>query len=706
MIRLFALLFILMGLSAPLAAQTSSFASLKADRITYVSGYKVVRATGHVEIIYGTTILTANELIFDAQNDLVQVQGPLRLQDGDNVTIVADYAELSGDLKRGILKSARMVLNQQLQISAVEINRSEGQITQLFKAAASSCTVTLAHPTPFWQIRAKRIVHDEAAKRLYFENAQVRLASVPVAYLPRLSLPGPSVRRANGFLVPGISNSDTQGTGLYTPYFITLGDYADVTLTPHLYSSGTATLGYDFRKRFRSGALDLTGAVTRDSQTGFSTRAYLFADGNWKSPKGLRTDLKLELTSDATYLSDHGISDKTRLESHLRLGRTTRQSNFTAGFEGFRTISSTTPAATIPYLMGEVSIRRRWSPGLLGGQAGLSLATNSYERQSTVNGIGRDGVRVSSRLDWGREWLAASGMIFATRAELLADYYSIRQHAAFASPITRVTPIAAAELRLPLVRNTDRATQVIEPRLQLVWSRTPTTPVPDEDSTQVEFDASNLFSLNRFSGIDRIETGLRANIGVTYSRRSLAGWNIDAVVGKVVRLTDLGQFAAASGLAGTGSSYVMAGQVTLPSKLHLNHRMVFDEGMNVSKNETGLGFRSERITVDTSYLWLTAGAAGNATNRSEWSVNSGFTLADHWRTRANLRYDLLSAIASDTELALTYSNDCIKVDFSLSRRFVSSSNVTPSTSFGMQVTLAGFGARANSDAYGRKCSDF
>jgi LPS-assembly protein len=706
MTRLLIALLFAVGLALPLHAQAVSSASLKADRITYVSGYRILRATGNVEIIFGASILTASELVYDAQNNLIDAVGPIRLREGDNLTIVADFASLSADLREGVLKSARLMLNEQLQIAAVEIKRSEGRFTELFKAVASTCSVSLANPTPFWQVRAKRIVHDSEKKQLLFEGAQLRILAVPVAYIPRLTLPDPSVKRATGLLVPGISNSDTRGVGVNAPYFITLGDYADVTLTPTLYSSGTATLGFDFRKRFANGALNVQGSVSRDNQTGGALRANLFADGQWKSRRGIKSEIQLQMASDTTYLSNFAISGNSRLESFARVSRTMRRRYLGLSVTGYRTFTSTLPDDEIPYLLGEASFRERWVNAPFGGQAGLSLAVNSFERSSIADASGRDGVRVSSSLDWQRQWLASNGLVVAAITRFDVDYYAIRQDAAYATPITRLTPVAAFDLRLPLSRSSAKATSVIEPRLQIVWSNPSGATVPDDDSTQVEFDAQSLFSLNRFSGTDRVETGLRANIGLTYSRRAVSGASLDAVIGKVIRLNDLGQFTAASGLSGTRSSYVVAGQVILPSKMRLVQRMVVDDSFNISRNETSFGYKSSRVDIDTTYLWLLKDAAGNAIDRQEWLMNAGLTFADNWRSEAKYRYDLQTAKTSDAGLALTYRNDCIKVDFSLSRSFASSSNVAASTNVGVQVTLEGFGARLNGIGAPSNCSSY
>ncbi len=702
------LLWLMAAIFAPAQAQTTAptHASLSADRIVYTSGYRVLRASGNVVILYGAARLEAAAITYDQHNDRITAEGPIRLTEGENLTMLADFAELSGDMRNGVLRSARMVLNQQLQLTAVEINRSDGRYNRLIKAAASTCSISTAHPTPFWQVRARRIVHDEDKKVLFFERAQLRLGNVPVAYIPRLRLPDPSVRRANGFLVPAIGNSSRLGTGISAPYFLMLGDYADVTLTPHIYSQGTATLGVDLRKRFHNGRLDIEGAVSNDTQAANPIRAYVFADGAFHWANGLTGELHLELVSDNTYLSDHGISSATRLESHLRLSRTTRQTRFTVGAEGFRSLTTAVMSDEIPFLLGEAGLQKRWRPGSLGGQMGFSLAANSYNRSSSTDIVGRDTIRVSSVADWHRQWTGRRGLIFTTSAELHADYYSVSQDSTYPAPVARVVPIAAADVRLPMVRRTARATEVIEPRLQIVWSPDSSTAVPDEDSPLVEFEATNLFALNRFAGIDQIEQGLRANVGVSYSRKSTKGWNIDAVIGGVVRATDLGQFTPASGLGGTMSSYVLAGQVILPSQFKLAQRTVFDSSFAVSKNETRIAYKNQRFDAGTSYLWLVTGAAGNVADRSEWTFDGGVNMGQNWRTETSWRYDTIAGTASDAALSLIYRNECIMVDLSVSRRFAAISNVGDATNLGLQVTLEGFGARADSDAYSRQCNEF
>ena len=99
-------------------------------------------------------------------------------------------------------------------------------------------------------------------------------------------------------------------------------------------------------------------------------------------------------------------------------------------------------------------------------------------------------------------------------------------------------PTASVELRWPLVRTTGRADA--RDRADRPGRSTPTTlgdqdDIPNEDSQLPEFDETNLFSLNRFPGLDRLETGLRANLGVSYTRYDPAGWSLGLTLGRVLR---------------------------------------------------------------------------------------------------------------------------------------------------------------------------
>ena len=100
--------------------------------------------------------------------------------------------------------------------------------------------------------------------------------------------------------------------------------------------------------------------------------------------------------------------------------------------------------------------------------------------------------------------------------------------------------------------------------------------------------------------------------------------------------------------------------------------------------------------ISAGYLWIDAGnEPGRDRDVSELSARTGIQLAAGWWATTDSRYDFVADRAQKTELGLQYRNECVTVDLSLDRRFTSSDNVSPDTSFGLSVRLGGFGRQAD-----------
>ncbi|PWE34166.1 LPS-assembly protein LptD [Maritimibacter sp. 55A14] len=695
------------GWTAPagLGQSRDAPATLIADRVDFDSRERNLVASGNVEILQEDTRLTASRITYDGQADRIVVEGPITLQDGERTVILADMAELSADLKNGILTSARMVFDRQLQIAAAEVERVETGYTQMRRSVASSCKICNSSDTPIWQIRARTVTHDEEKRKLYFENATLEVFGLPVAWAPRLSLPDPTVKRASGFLVPEFRTTDNLGSGVKLPYFITLGDHADLTVAPYVTTNDSQTLELRYRQRFARGELDFQSAITEDELTEDQLRGYFFAQGRFEMPRDFTLNVDIELVSDPGYLLEYGYSDKDRLDSSVQLTRTRRDEHIEGEVIAFRSLRDDESNRSIPSWVVQSEYTRRFSPAGIGGTASVTAQTLGYFRTADDDGPdSRDALRASARGDWRRNWILPGGVVFSSLAALNLDFYGIQQDSAFDSSEARVTPFLGAELRWPLIKGGTHASHVIEPVAQLVWSREDGTTLPNEDSRLVEFDETNLFSLSRFSGADAVERGLRANLGLSYTRRDPQGWSMTLAAGRVIREENLGQFTAATGLSGTTSDWVSAVHFAVSPGLSLVHRAVFDDDLDFAKAEARLGWTTEDLELASSYVWLRADPAeSRPEDLSEIYVDAGYQLTDQWRARANWRYDIVADDTTRAGFGVTYQNECIAVDLSLSRRFTSSTNVTPSTDFGLTVSLTGFGDRGDGASRAHKC---
>lgn len=698
--RFVALAALLLGLVlGPVGARAQQQASLMADRVQ-VLGNQTLVAEGNVEVLYAGRRLTASQIIFDQATNKLDIKGPIRIEEGKQYVVLANRAQLDASLENGILESARVVLGQQLQLAAAEMARVDGRYTQLYKTVASSCMVCVSNPMPLWQIRAKRVVHNQVERQLYFENATIQVMGISIFYLPRLRLPDPTLKRATGFLIPQLRTTSRLGTGIKIPYFIAMGPSQDITVTPYL-SARTTTLDLRYRRVFGNGRLSFAGAYTSDSILPGKTRGYVFATGDFRYPHDYRLRFDIQSTSDAAYLLDYGYSDQDRLKSDVELDRTRRDSYLSAALVHYQSLRASEDNATLPTLIADGYYERRFARAPLGGTAGYRLEAHSHVRASTtptdvnLDGIvdGRDVSRASIRLDWQKSWVMQSGIEVTTLSEINADLYAIGQDATSPPSVARVTPFAAVTLRWPWSKTTARGVAyVIEPIAQFVFSRDFGPSVPNEDSTRVEFDEGNLFSLSRFPGSDKYERGLRANLGLSWTRYDPTGWSLGLTVGRIIRKRDLGQFNTGSGLTGVMSDWLVGVQLKIDPKLTLTNRALFNDGLQFSRNETRINYTGERLSLGSSFVWLRAETGVSTANQSEWSVDGSYKLRDNWTGRFDWRYDFVTKNASSAGVGLVYLTECIELDLSLSRRFTSSTSVAPETKFSLKVGVAGVGA--------------
>ncbi|MDE3121561.1 MAG: LPS-assembly protein LptD [Paracoccaceae bacterium] len=668
-------------------------ATLVADKVTREGKDKLI-ASGHVVVLYNGRRLTATSVVYDQTAGVIRIEGPLVLTDSTGKsTAIADSAELSADLKNGILRSAKLVLDERVQFASDEVDRVAGRYTVLGRTVASSCRVCAARPTPLWEIRASKVVHDTVKHEIYFRNARLRFLGIPVLYLPILRVPDPTVTRAPGILAPSFSSSTNFGFGVSLPYFVPLGPSRDVTLTPFIGTKDARSLTMRYRQAFDTGAVEFQGAVSQDSVRKGATRGYLFGSGQVFLPQDFTLKFQVQMVSDPFYLNNYGITSLDRLMSGVEITRTRRDEYVDGQVLQFHSIRSGEDNATLPNRVVTGTYSRRFSPPGIGGQAELSFRGMALVRSSTANGAGRDLTRGGATLDWRRSWVLPHGVLFSAIGSLQGDVYLVGQDSAYAANTIRTLPQLGVELRWPLVRRESGAgRQVLTPIAQVLWSPKNVATVPNEDSQFSEFDAGNLFSTSHFSGIDGVETGLRANVGLAWTRYAPGGWTLGVTAGRIYRQSAATGFDAASGLNGMQSDWLLAGQIQRGGAQIIN-RAVFGR-RSITKNETRLQWTGRNWSVGSSYLWqaaqpATATSAATSTT-SEVLFDSSLSLYDRWRITASYHYSIPDHRVESSSLGVTWTNECLSVNVAFSKLFTNTPAFSPTL---LTFTLVGFGGR-------------
>lgn len=690
---------------------------LIADSV-FLQGNNTLIARGNVEAIRGDVKMTAKSITYNSREDTITVEGPIVITEGESSTVYAEFAELDTDMQNGLLRSARIVLDQQVQITADQMRRSEGRYSTLDRVTATSCKTCDDGRPPLWQIRAKKVVHDQVEKQLYFDDAQFRIMDVPVFYVPRLRLPDPTLDRASGFLIPEIRSRSRLGIGVKVPYFIRLGDHRDLTLTPFV-SANTNTLELRYRQAFVNGNIEFNGAISDDNFGSEPIRGYVFGNGRFDLKRDYVLSFDIKSASDDAYLLDYDYSDLDRLNSEVAISRANRLENTKVALMHFETLRASESNETLPSVVLSARKEKRFFPTSIGGEGHWELEFHTHTRRSSADtdldadGVvdGRDVMRVNGELDWRRNWILPGGFEFGVVGDLALDAVTTNQDATITdTSYAQITPAAAVNLRYPMIRSeASGATQILEPIAQIGWSGgdfrtgTPSNVIANDESSRVEFDEGNLLSLSRFPSDDRRERGFVAAWGVNWSRIG-TDWDAHVTLGQVVRRDAHSDFSSSSGLEGLESDYLVAAKLENQAGLNFTTRLLVDGIDGLNKAETRGGWHNDNLSFDATYIWLDQDPAENrGRDLSEWNLDSKYRFSRHWSGLANWRYDVASQDSAEAGLGVEYQNECVKANFSVSRRFTSSTTVQPSTDLSFTIEILGFSAKSSDQSYTRTC---
>ena len=678
-------------------------AVLIADRVFITPDRKLI-AEGNVEAFQGEMKLSAHRVEFDRETDTLTLQGPIRIDQDGSSTIFADFAELDKNLQSGLITGARLVFNQQLQLAALQMTRVQGRYSQLYKTSVTSCNVCDDGSPPLWQIRARKITHDQQEGQLYFEEATLRVLDVPVFYIPGMRLPDPTLKRATGFLIPSVRTTSQLGTGVKVPYFFKLGDHKDLTLTPYL-SAKTTTLEFRYRQAFRRGRIEFEGAYTEDDLQPGESRGYLFGEGSFDLENDFKLDFDIQMVSDDAYVSDYGLPDQDRLRSEISLSRSKRDEFLRTSLVHYKTLRDSENEDFIPSAIAFVDYERRYFPSQIGGEVRLAFYAQAHQRDSNLNVLGRDMSQASIDLSWQRRVILSNGLVTDWKLGSAFDAFGVYHDSNFPSNVTRAAPRAAVTFSLPMRRSdASGGTQLLEPIVQLGWTDVTDDDVPNDSSNFVEFDQGNLLDLSRFPGNDQREDGFSFVYGLNWSRHHSDSWTARATIGQVFRDKADPDFSKTSGLSGTSSDILLAGQLALTNGLSITARGLLNESLAFNKTEILGDWKNEKAKLTGTFLWLDKDLdEGRTSPTSEIWLDGSYLIHRHWTASANIRYDIEESSTSRAGLGLVYRNECLTVDLSVERRYSSSTSVEPTTDFGFTVALNGFAFDGRTEKYRRSC---
>jgi LPS-assembly protein len=719
---------------------------VQAVEVDYDYNNQRVSAVGNVQLFYNGTSVEADKVIYDQKTKRLHAEGNIRMTDAAGKVTYANIVDLSDDYRDGFVDSLRVDTEDATRMAATRADRSSGNYTVFENGVYTACAPCRDDPKkpPLWQVKGARIVHDQTDKMLYFENAQLEFFGIPMAYLPYFSTPDPTVKRKTGFLMPAYSNYTTYGYGVETPFYWAIAPDYDATFSPRFMSRQGVLLQAEFRQRLMNGAYQIR-AYGIDQ---LDPKAFTGLPGDRQFRGGVETKGQFALNdkwvwgwdgvllTDYYFMSDYRLAQyrdplgsflslPTEAISQLYLTGVGNRSFFDArtvyylSFSGFQQkvpvvhpVVDYSNVVNSPIFGGEFSYKTNFV-SLTRNDAAFdpittlantnSLCTNTsadplarMPTQCLLRGMPGTYTRATVEGQWRKSFTDPYGEIWTPFAILRADAIdtSISNQPGVSNflPVgdtntLRVMPTVGLEYRYPFINVQPWGTTTIEPIAQVIIrpNESYAGKLPNEDAQSMVFDASNLFSVDKFSGYDRVEGGGRANVGVQATTQFDRGGSVNVLFGQSYQLFGLNSFAVAdvtntgvdSGLQNTRSDYVARVNYSPNRTYTFSVRSRFDEAtMNVNRFEAEGRAAFDRWSVSLMYgNYAAQPELGYLTRREGLLGSASIKVATNWVVSGSARWDLEANKISSYVIGAGYVDDC----FVLAANYVTSYSYSAGT---------------------------
>jgi LPS-assembly protein len=325
-----------------------------------------------------------------------------------------------------------------------------------------------------------------------------------------------------------------------------------------------------------------------------------------------------------------------------------------------------------------------------------------------IQGIGGDYTTMSASVEWKRKfidpvgqvwtpfvfarvdgtWLnlnttntmmfGVGGSVINNLDQITGGFFNNAQTSTF-----RTMPAVGLEYRFPLIASTDWATHVFEPIAQIVVrpSEVRNRQIANEDAQSLVFDDTTIFDWNKFSGYDRIEGGVRANVGAQYTMNFTNGGYANILAGQSFQLAGRNSYSilddantgSNSGLQTKRSDYITRFAFAPNSMFSFVFRNRWDEH-SFASNGLDLSGKVDLGSFSTSVLYANYAAQpllGYNQRREGLSITSKYKLTQNYYIDGSVVFDLsrhlydsqlnlhspLFAVAA-MNLGIGYQDDC------------------------------------------------
>jgi len=659
-----------------------------ASRITYDGKRRIATATGRVEIVYGPYTLTATRVVYDMARDTFKANGSVVIREPNGNVLLADEADLSLKFKEGFARHIKALLTNDVTITADYARRTRDGITVFERATYTACKTCVSEDgTPAWQIVAQRATHVAAEQNVYYENMTFELGGVPVLWLPYLVYPDPTVTRRSGFLLPEFSSGGTYGYGITTPYFWALAPNADLTFSPRFTTKQGVLADVEWRHRLRNGIYNIRGygiyqLDPNEADDKSKLRGAVTSEGDFEINEHWSWGWDGTLMSDRKFFSDYDIDTdrddeiaRNIITSEAHVTGLMDRSYVSAQALHFQTTLDDEDQDKLPTALPYVTASHIFADPVVGGELSFDMSAYSLDREDNVGkfDLGTEQTRGVANLHWQKQMITGMGQVVTPFMQMRGDVYvteNLPDASSDSETTARFLPSAGVDVRWPFIAHQGFGQSVITPVFQIISAAAEEdeSSIGDEDAITLNFDHSNLFLQDRFTGLDRYEAGTRVNTGAMYTYLADNGGFARISVGESFHIAGENSFDMGSGLDGTASDLVGAIAYQPNEKLRFTYQIRAEEDLSrINTQEASASLTLARIWGSLSYADIGAAPIYGRPGHEEqiWG-DAGFKLAESWSLFGGFRYDVPEDIFINKYVGVLFECDCMNAKLTYS----------------------------------------
>ncbi|MCV0425686.1 MAG: LPS-assembly protein LptD [Roseibium sp.] len=704
-------------LTSTLAADLDPNADLllESNELTYDFDQDRIIATGNVQVYYDGNTVQAHRIVFNRKDGQLTASGNVIFIESDGNVVRTEEMTLSEDFSEGFARALQIDTTRRTRFLAEQARREGDNVTTIDNGVYTVYTRPTNPPDkpPLWRVRAEKIIHNQQEKVIRFENAAFEVYGQPIAYLPYLSMPDPTIKRKSGFLMPSGVQNDKLGYGVVVPYYWALNPHYDMTtiLTPLTKQGLFGDVQY--RHRFAPGEVSFSAAGLFQAQPGQFTTSR--ADERWRGAinstasfnvaKDWTLGWNLTYKSDRQFFKDYSIAsfgDNGETSEIYFNGKTDRnalsvkayayqisQEDYTdSDFDanGFSPVGSSLQDKQ-PLVLPVIDYDYVFADPVLAGELALTANFTSLTRDETdafsIDGgttarfRGVDGTfsRLSLKGNWRRTFIDPLGQSFTPFAYMRGDLFFLASPDADVTALSgesfvgRAMPAVGMEYRYPFIATFDGGNQILEPVAQIVArpNEQRIGELPNEDAQSIVFDTTTLFDYDKFSGFDRVEGGTRLNVGMNYKLQLDSGYYLSGLFGRSYHLAGENSYAVPDILGATEDSGLANDVSDYVGSLYLDTQYGVKMGAQARIDKDDFSFN--RIQAQASaiygpvvstlaYAFLNAQPdVGIDSPREELLGSASLRLEENWRIFGSMRYDLENSNVVQDGFGIGYDDE-------------------------------------------------